>query len=77
MPLTKTVQLGQLFTAAELVAALEIIKNDRLHFHNRARDEIVKPSLARINKTTGQENDPDYLAYALEAVLVTTPPPKP
>jgi hypothetical protein len=37
--------------------------------HARCRDEIIIPALARINKTLGQENDPDYLAYLVEYLV--------
>ena len=36
----------------------------------RIRDEIIKPNIDRINKALGQENDPDYLAYAVEYSMV-------
>lgn len=35
-------------------------------------DQIIGPNIERINETTGQENDPSYLAYMLEYVVFTT-----
>jgi len=32
-------------------------------------EEIIKPSILRINKDLGQENDPLYIAYAVEYAL--------
>lgn len=60
----KTVKLGDLFTEEELHEA-EAIGSD----HARLRDEIVAPAIERINGVTGQENDADYLAYALEYAI--------
>ena len=37
---------------------------------------IVKPNLDRINKATGQENDPDYLGYLIEHVCSQFQSPK-
>lgn len=34
-------------------------------------EEIIKPSIARINRALGQENDPMYLAYAVEYAIQT------
>lgn len=33
-------------------------------------EEIIKPALARINRALGQENDPIYIAYAVEYALL-------
>jgi hypothetical protein len=69
----KTRTLDQLFTAAELNKAIELYEQCRKtgeRFNKRCAAEIVEPALARINKTTGQENDASYLAYGIEYALM-------
>lgn len=34
--------------------------------------EIITPNIAAINKKLGQENDPMFLAYAVEYVLMSS-----
>lgn len=34
--------------------------------------EVIEPNLERINKSLGQNNDPMYLAYACEYVMLQT-----
>ena len=46
---------------------------DRAIMLERAGDiceEIIKPNLLRINRDLGQENDPMYLAYAVEYAVI-------
>jgi hypothetical protein len=33
-------------------------------------EQIIKPAIARINRSLGQENDPMYIAYAVEYALL-------
>ena len=66
------ITLGLVFNDSELVRAILIMQEDPEHFHDRCRDEIVKPALERINVTLQQDNDPDWLAYFLEHALVET-----
>jgi len=70
--MSREITLGLAFTDEELVAAIRIMEDDPEHFHERCRDEIVKPSLERINITLQQDNDPDWLAYFLEYALTET-----
>ena len=56
--------IGALFTDDQIRLAQSIGAD-----HNRLRDEVVKPAMAKINKVTGQENDPDYMAYMLECAI--------
>jgi hypothetical protein len=35
-------------------------------------EQVIEPNLERINKSLGQDNDPKYLAYACEYVMVQT-----
>ena len=55
--------LGEMLTEAEILLAVKL--NDR----QKIRDQIIKPNIDRINETLGQENDPDYLAYAVAYAL--------
>lgn len=66
------ITLGLAFTDAELTQAILLMQDDPTRFHERCRDEIIKPALSRINLTLGQTNDPDWLAYFLEYALTRT-----
>ena len=67
----KAMTIGELFTDAEVRKAAALYK--KLHgtgqFAAAVCEQVVQPNMERINKTTGQENDAMYLAYALEHVL--------
>jgi len=41
-----------------------------LQFHANCLKIFVEPAMERINKITGQENDADYIAYAIEFALM-------
>lgn len=63
-------RIDQIFTASEIKAAIKLYAECKPgEFNKRAVDEIVTPAMPRINKATGQENDPRYLGYALEYAL--------
>lgn len=61
-------------TIADFLTHEEIKKATKLYqevggtptFAKTCRDEIILPVITRINKQLGQENDPLYLAYAVE-----------
>lgn len=58
---------NDIFTDLELNQAITILReNERVH--DRIRDLIIKPIMPRIDKFTGQENDPDYMAYYLQFI---------
>ena len=57
--------LPQILTRAEIKKAIRL--KDRI----AVRDQIIIPNMARINRSLGQENNPDYLAYAVEYVLTS------
>lgn len=67
---TKTVKqwtMMQLFTLDELKKAWAIFESaSGRERHARLVKEVCEPAIERINKVTGQENLPEYLAYALE-----------
>lgn len=69
--MTKTITVGELFTATELKAATKLYgKCKPGEFNTRVVEQIVKPALPRINKVTGQANDARYWGYALEFALM-------
>lgn len=65
----KSVTLRDFLTSDEVDQAVKLYTYHRPAFHNRCRDEIIKPVIERINADLGQENNPDYLTYAVEYVL--------
>ncbi len=64
-----SVTIREFLTADEVDKAVKLYTYHRPAFHKRCREEIIKPVIDRINADLGQENDPDYLVYAIEAVL--------
>lgn len=61
----KMISLKDFLTDREIRRAIEL---------RNARDiceEIIKPSMARINRDLNQENDPMYIAYAVEYAITT------
>ena len=73
-----TISLAELFTEAELQAAVELYENSSPGTFNKAVvEKIVEPALPRINKVTGQENDARYWGYALEHAISSSRAPKP
>lgn len=59
----------QQITLAEMLTDAELVLAVRLNDREKIRDQIIKPNIERINKSLGQENDPDYLAYAVSYSL--------
>lgn len=47
----------------------EIAKAIRLRNAASIKRYIIEPNIKRINETLGQENDPMYLAYAVEYAI--------
>lgn len=76
--MTRTMAINDLFTEEELRKAAELHEEcGGTGFHGRALAEIVNPAMERIDRVTGQRNDPSYMAYALEyAVSQARPGPK-
>ena len=59
--------IGELFTASEIKAAVSLSESCKPgQFNALVVEKVINPALERINKTTGQENDPRYLGYLLE-----------
>jgi hypothetical protein len=56
----KTVRIGD-FVTDEMFAQIKVIGLDVA----KIATEVMTPNMAEINRKTGQENDPHYLAYAV------------
>jgi hypothetical protein len=65
----RNVTLPDFLTPKEIRTALRLWNTDRANFHRRVLDEIVSPAMQDINRKLGQENSPDYIAYAIEYVF--------
>jgi hypothetical protein len=71
MALMRHVSITQFLTLAEIEQAAALYKAHARtgKFAATVDAEIITPNIERINKALGQENNPRYLAYAVEFVL--------
>ena len=60
----RTIRLGDMLTDEQVQRCCALYPS-----RERIRDEIVKPNMADIDRRLGQENDADYLSYAIVYVL--------
>lgn len=69
----KSTTIQQILTPTELRRAATLYSElrDTGTFAHTLDREIITPNIERINKALGQENDPRYLAYMIEAVLMS------
>ena len=72
----KTITLPEFLTEDEIQTVLDLWKGWSRYSHPIGKsyaktvcEEVIRPNLERINKALGQENDPMYLAYAVEFVM--------
>jgi hypothetical protein len=69
----KDIKLPDFLTESEIKQVVRIYKQ---HKDDGAAakicKEVIEPNLERINESLGQENDPSYLAYACEYVMMRT-----
>lgn len=71
--MAKTPTILDLFTTEELERAAALYESSAPGTFNKAVvKEVVLPVMARINAVVGQENDPSYIGYALEAEFMQT-----
>jgi hypothetical protein len=64
--------ITDLFTIDEINRATDLFfecKKAREDFTARCTRDIVEPVISRINKYTGYDNNPEYLAYCLEIYI--------
>ena len=59
----KTMNLGDILTDDEINRAI-LLRNRK-----DVRDQLIRPNMGRINASLGQENDADYLSFAVEYVM--------
>ena len=62
----KTVKLGDILTDEEIQQAIDLADRQAIEA------QLVRPNMERINAALGQENDPTYMAFAIEYVLRQT-----
>jgi hypothetical protein len=69
----KQITIADFLTDAEIEQAVTLYKAAAPGTFNKLiTEQIITPNMTRINKALGQENDPRYLAYAVEFVLTQT-----
>lgn len=68
----KTITINQFLTDAEIAQAAKLYEElkDTGRFAATVDEKIITPNIARINTALGQENDPRYLAYCVEYVMM-------
>lgn len=64
------VTLGDILTQTEWERAQVLYRDLKdTGFARQVATELIEPNIERINRKTGQQNDPLYLAYLVEYVL--------
>lgn len=67
----RQIRVGDVFTEAELSEAIDIVERNALPTDKLMERVVTDEVMARINESTGQENDRRYMAYALENAVKT------
>jgi hypothetical protein len=63
--------LDKFLTEDEINQAIQLYQISPVGtFAKKCRELIIQPNIDRINAAIGQENDPLYLAYAVEYVMM-------
>lgn len=69
----KTVPIGSFLTDAQIAHGMRLWdqhgRKGGSKFIAAVVEQITQPNIAEINRKLGQENDPKFLAYALEYAL--------
>lgn len=65
----KYTTIDKILSRKEFQKAYGMYTDGTGNFHKRVKTEIIEPNMDRINMTLGQENDPDYIAYMVEAAM--------
>jgi hypothetical protein len=65
----KTVTLPQFLTEAQIAEAARLYAKHDNSAVALIRQRVIEPNMAAINAKLGQENDAQYLAYAVVHVL--------
>ena len=67
----KTIKIGDFLDDAQIQRAYQLYKEATPGtFAKRCREEIIAPDIKRIDEKLGQKNDPSFLAYAIEYVMM-------
>ena len=64
MPDQKMITLPDFLTDKQIQHCIDLYPD-----RQRIRDEVIVPNMAEINRRLGQENDPDFLSYAIIYVI--------
>lgn len=67
----KLISIGDFLSERQIAVVVEMWEHkvSSRQFHTDVVAKVIAPNLTEINRKLGQENDPNYLAYALEYVL--------
>lgn len=66
----KLVRIGDFLTDEQIRKARLVQKTaPPTRLHKWLVEQIIRPNMAEINAKLGQENDEDYLAYAVEYAM--------
>lgn len=68
----KYITVDEFLTKEQAMLAITIYNRKPTNLHKELVEQVIRPNMVEINRKLGQENDPDYLAYALEYGLVKT-----
>lgn len=67
--MTKMMRITDFLSQRQIVEAARLLEAHKTQAAREICEKIIRPNLKSINKKLGQENDPMYLAYAVEYVL--------
>jgi len=65
----KTMTLPQFLTEEQIAEAVRLYEEHGVLAVEQIRKHVIEPNMTAINAKLGQENDPQYLAYAVFHVL--------
>ncbi len=65
----RKVTIGEFLTEEQIKQAVAIFAANPSTPARELCDRLIRPNLKEINRKLGQENDPMYLAYAVEYVI--------
>ena len=69
--MTRRITIDMFLTHEEVALAQKMYRDSPNTFHKDFMEQVIVPNIDRINAALGQENDPGYLAYAVEYVMAS------
>lgn len=66
--------MNKMVRITDFLTEREIVLAQKLKDARKICEQIVKPSINRINQKLGQENDPMYISYMIEYVISIAKP---